>query len=188
MSQGGGGTGGSTGAGGGATTTTSGTNTSAFSACTGPGQCILMQPSCCSGCSTLELGSVVAVNEALAQEYFNFVCPDPVPCPECEPLPNPNLFAYCDNGQCVAADVRKEDFSKCASDADCALRATSGCCQPCSATAFEMIATQPGAEETLKSLVCAPDEGCSKCLPQYPPQVSAVCAANGHCAVAGIGP
>lgn len=191
--SGGGGTGGgtATGGSGGTTTTptistTSTTNLAEVTACTGPGQCTLVFPGCCAPCQKPELGTLFAVNKDKAAAYLQFICPDPVPCPACDPPPNPNLFAYCKDGTCAAADVRNEAFSECSSDAQCRLRDTAGCCENCVAAEYELIAVQTNADQVLKALVCAPDEGCSKCLPQYPPGASAVCGESGHCAVSGV--
>ena len=183
-----GGAGGDTSAGGGGASTTSTTAPDDFAACTGPGQCTLAVPGCCSSCEKPELGSLVAVNAEKAAAYFQFVCPEPTPCPACDPPSNPNLFAYCKAGTCVAADVRSEPFSECKADSDCRLRNTAECCETCLGDADSLIAVQTTAASAIMSLMCAPDAGCPKCLPQYPPEALAVCGADGHCAVEGVTP
>lgn len=172
-----GGSGGNGGNGGGADT---------FTACDGPGQCVLVGNSCCGTCGEEDLAGKKAVNGAQADAYFQSVCPDPTPCPACAAQPNPNLFAYCDNGTCRAADVRTHAVSACTSDADCTLRGGTECCQPCMPTDSELTAVNKTSD--LSSLVCAPDEACGLCLTQYPPDAAAICNA-GHCEVilAGLG-
>lgn len=179
-----GGAGGSTGTGGsGATSTSTTTTPDDFTSCTGPGQCTLAVPGCCQACSMPELGDLAAINAAKADAYFNYVCPEPTPCPACDPPPNPNLFAYCKEGTCVAADVRQEPFSECTKNEDCRLRNTAECCETCTGSEGMLISVQTTADQEIKALMCGPDAGCPKCLPQYPAGASAVCGPSGHCSV-----
>lgn len=177
--------GGSGGEGGTSGTTTSGTTTSTtadFYACTGPGQCVLAVPACCSGCGIQEASAFEAVNGAQADAYFKHVCPEPTPCPACESQPNPNVFAYCDAGKCAVADVRAHPVSECGTDADCHLRNGAGCCETCGVDQNVVIAVSYLVQD-LQSLTCTPDAGCPKCLPQYPEGWTAVCTEMAHCAI-----
>jgi hypothetical protein len=167
--------------GGGTSTTTTGTTTSTtggFFSCDGPGQCLLVEPGCCSGCGMQEIDALVAVNSAQVSAYHKSVCPVETPCPACASQPNPNLFAYCDNGTCRAADIRTHEVSACSSNADCHLRLGPGCCEACGGSAFELTAVSAG----LEALVCSPSTACDDCVPQYPLDAEAVCS-NGHCGV-----
>lgn len=160
------------------------TGTPTFGACNGPGECMLAVPGCCSPCGMPELGAFVAINVAEATEYHNAVCPEETPCPACDTSPNPNLFAYCDAGKCVAADVRQHPVSACATGQDCHLRYGSGCCEGCGpASVSDLIAVSWDASPSLPALVCSPNADCPECLPGYPPEAAAFCADGGHCEV-----
>jgi len=180
-----GGSGGGTSTGGATSSTTSSTAPDDFTSCTGPGQCTLALPGCCPSCQVPELGSFTAINAAKVDAYSKFVCPEPTPCPACDPPPNPNLFAYCKEGTCVAADIRQEPLSACADNGDCRLRNTAECCEVCFGDSNNLIAMRSDATSTLMGLMCAPDAACSKCLPQYPPTALPYCGEDGHCAVQG---
>ncbi len=182
------------GTGGGGTTMTSTTTTPTttasddFYACDGPGQCVLATPGCCPGCGVPELGAFVAVNSTKTDAYFKFVCPEPTPCPECVSQPNPNLFAYCQAGKCVAADVRSDPVSQCKTNDDCHLRNSASCCETCGVDPSNVVAVSFQAPQPLQTLVCAPDVGCPKCAAQYPDGWSAVCGDAAHCIVNGAPP
>jgi len=188
-----GGTGGAGGTGGTAATGTSTTGSTAtgtvtmnddFAACSGPGQCVLAIPDCCGGCGVPEVGNFVAVNSAKLEAYSKSVCPEPEPCPDCPYGLNPHLFAYCDAGTCVAADVRTHAVSACTTSNDCQLRNGTSCCEGCGvASVYDLTAVASGANPSLVELVCVPEGGCPPCLPEYPPEASSVCGANGHCEI-----
>lgn len=197
---------GSKGAGGGATTSTTTTGTSTtttttvtststssttatedFAACTGSGQCTLAPKSCCGVCGSASLGDLAAVNSAKLGAFHAYVCPNPQACPNCAQMPNPNLFAYCNASECVAADVRTDPVSACAVDADCTLRAGSACCEACGdLTLGQIVAVSSKASPNLAGLVCGPDSGCPGCIANMPQGATAKCAA-GHCAVVAGG-
>lgn len=190
-----GGAGSGSGGSGGSTATTTSTTTSGsttppddFYSCDGPGQCVLATPGCCPGCGVPELGAFVAVNSAKTDAYFKFVCPEPTPCPECVSQPNPNLFAYCQAGKCVAADVRSDPVSQCKTDADCHLRNGSSCCETCGVDPSNVVAVSSQAPQPIETLVCPPDAGCPKCAAQYPDGWFAVCGEAGHCSIDGVPP
>lgn len=169
----------------GTTTGTGSTTGAAFDACDGPGQCVLVPSSCCGSCGTQSLESMTAVHADHTAAYFESLCPDDVACPACAALPNPNLFAYCESGHCVAADAKTHAVSACTADADCRLRLGADCCEPCDGSADQIIAVS--LDNDLKGLVCTPNEGCPKCAVQYPPNAAAWCT-GGHCAVVLEGP
>lgn len=171
--------GGSGGTGTGGTSSGDGGSTS-FTACNGPGQCELVGTGCCGSCGTPELTGKTAVNSAQADAYFKSVCPEPVPCPACAEQPNPNLFAYCDSGNCRAVDVRTDALSACNTDADCRLRFGTDCCESCSGDTSQLVAVS--VSNDLGALTCSPNEDCPGCIPGYPPGAIAICNA-GHCMV-----
>jgi hypothetical protein len=163
-----------------------GAGTGSFTACTGPGQCVLASDGCCESCGVTGLTGKTAINSAEAGPYQKYVCPEPLPCPACATVPDPNLFAYCAGASCAGADLRTDAASACTQASDCVLRLGSACCEPCSGDTSQVVAVNKVND--LKARLCAPDAACAKCLPQYPPDAAATCDA-GHCAVvlAGIG-
>jgi hypothetical protein len=179
--------GGSAGAGGGTTTTT--TPAGDFYACDGPGQCMLATPGCCDACGSPELGAFVAINSAKLDAYNKYVCPEPTPCPGCIFELNPNYIAYCQAGKCVAADVRTDPVSQCASDVDCRLRNGTSCCEGCGMVPASVVAVSYKAPQSMEALECSPDDvGCPKCAAQYPDGWTAACGASGHCSVSEAPP
>lgn len=181
------------GSGGGAGVTTTGTGldtggSSPWAACTAPGQCELSAKGCCGTCGTPTINDVNGVNRSQESAYQMANCPQPLPCPGCASMINPDLAAFCVQDSCEAIDVRGDAVSACATDADCRLR-YSGCCESC-ATAFadQVIALSQSGASVYTSQVCAPSQGCDKCLAAYPSSVKAVCAASKHCAVVPVDP
>lgn len=183
-SGGSGGTGTGTGTAGSTSTSTS---TEDFFSCSGPGQCTLASAGCCSQCGKPSLADFTAVNAAKLVAYHKFVCPEPVPCPECAPQFDPNLIAYCSAGKCIAADVRTDPLSACNTTADCHLRNGAECCESCGENQDAVIAVSYTANPQLADLMCTPDVGCPKCLPQYPPGLVPACGSDGHCIYVGGG-
>ena len=98
-----------------------------FGACNLHGDCILQSPGCCSPCQTLTLDLVEPINRNQSSAFRDATCDSPdAPCPACEPIPNGNLFAYCEAGQCQEADVETADWNTCNDNSDCRLRAGAG--------------------------------------------------------------
>jgi hypothetical protein len=144
--------------------------------------CALTAASCCGVCGEPALGDVDAVNRERLDQHLEDVCPDPQPCPKCAVATNPDLHATCDNGACLALDIRAHGASACSADDDCRLRVT-GCCECGGSTAsWDLIAIRSDGEATYEALVCDPAWACDACVPVYPPDVEAYCATDGHCA------
>ena len=163
-----------------------------YLACGEPTDCVLASDQCCGPCErTLE--NTDAVNRDRLQEYFDYdtECAgiDCAPCPEPVPDPlAPRLFATCGadgtGDLCRAFDVRTDPVSACETDADCVVRAPE-CCECGGSTDPEsLIAIRADAGGRFMQLVCPAEGACAGCLPIYPPEASAYCAADGHCAVA----
>jgi hypothetical protein len=158
-------------------------STSQYAVCDGPGQCLALVPGCCGGCGAPTLDDVTGVNADKQDDFRAATCGDPHPvCPACPTMPEPNLVAFCEQGSCRAHDVRVEDVSSCSKDEDCMLRAAS-CCEPCSPSAFELIAVAKDRAADYRAKMCSPDQACSKCMPMYPAGWTASCATDGHCHV-----
>jgi hypothetical protein len=171
---GGSGAGGAGGAGGGAD----------FAACDGPGQCALVPTGCCGTCGAPELSDLAAVNTARAAEFAESVCPEPIPCPKCATQPNPNLFATCRQGRCVAADARTDAVSACQQSSDCVLRYGMGCCEStCMGTEGELTCVSVTGFQAIHSELGCDSVACDACLPVYPMFAVPLCNAQGHCEV-----
>ncbi len=96
------------------------------------------------------------------------------PCPACATLDNPNLFAYCDAGQCQEADVELEPWNQCEENDDCVLRAGLDCCEACTAE-YDTTVAVPRSHNQLLDKVCDGDVGCPECAPTYPAGAEAEC-------------
>jgi hypothetical protein len=164
----------------------SGGSTSGYAACDGPGQCVLVTNGCCESCGPEDLSTKAAVNVAQIEAFRASVCPSPQPCPMCASQPNPNLFAYCDQGTCRAADVREHPVSACTADSDCQLRFGASCCGGCVGDTSQLTAINTSGD--LGALVCASNTPCPDCVPVFPPDAITACF-DGHCEVllAGLG-
>lgn len=174
------------GSGGGGDTSTV-TVPSGYAACGGPGECVLLYAACCGACELPEAGDYVALNGAYTEVFRQQLCPEPVACPDCVTPVNPNLFAFCDAGQCAVADVRAHAVSACQQDADCQLRAGAECCEPCGQVGVDQLTSvSTTAGISIQELVCAPNTGCSKCAIGYP-QAIGVCGDDGHCRIEPAG-
>lgn len=174
----GGGSGGSSGsAGSGATC-----GAPAWKACTGPMQCVLATDDCCL-CGMPELQDFEAIHQNHASKC---TCDGPV-C-GCATALNPNLAASCENGQCVAWDVRTTaKYSACTDDTQCKLRMGLECCESCQGGEWGLVAIRSDSESALVAAACAPNTGCDDCVPAYPPDAHARCVA-GFCSVVVIQP
>lgn len=151
-----------------------------WAACDANSQCVLAAASCCGVCGEPTLADVDGVHRDRLDAHFDAVCPDPVPCPKCATTNNPDLFATCRAGSCVALDLTTEAASACAADSDCRVR-TTGCCECGGSTAeADLIAVAITAEQDYASLVCDPSTSCPACQPIYPDDIEAWCD-DGHC-------
>lgn len=161
---------------------TGGTQSRDWSGCELNSDCVLAAASCCAVCGEPALGDVDAVNRARLDAHSEAVCPNPVPCPKCAEATNADLHATCNDGVCLALDIRDEEASACSSDDDCKLRVT-GCCESGGSTAaWDLIAIARAGEPAYQALVCDPEQACDECAPIYPTDMEAYCATDGHCA------
>lgn len=173
------------------TGSTSGSGGSAgYAECKWAGECELVNRTCCGVCGPPALADMTAINRQHHDAYTGGLCVGPSgACDDCEQEPNVNLFAYCDSpteavGNCIAADVRESDLSRCEVDSDCRLRLGLGCCELCAGNGDALVAINTKLEQQLRDLVCPAfaDIGCPECGPQYPADIFALCK-QGHCAV-----
>jgi hypothetical protein len=165
------------------TTSSGGVDAGLPGECTGPGQCALAFLTCCAPCIEYGLDDVIPLHEdQVGPHYSDMGCDDLPACPPCVGPPNPDLFAYCEGGQCVEADMGVHPLNECAVDADCKLRYGLACCE-CGAEGLGLTAIPVNAQDDLAALVCKPDQGCLECAPTYPANASPFCDA-GRCTVA----
>ncbi len=147
--------------------------------CTSPTQCVVVPASCCGSCGAATADDMIAVAQDAQSSYRMSVCGE-TGCPACFRQQDPSLFATCQEGSCLALDMRTSPLSTCSSDADCELIAAD-CCG-CEAA---FIAINHANEAEYRSMVCNPVADCPPCGPQTPPDgTSAICDTSvGHCAV-----
>jgi hypothetical protein len=158
-----------------------------FDRCDGPAQCVLAPVGCCSKCGPTEITDFDAIQRDQVDAHHAAVCPVPESCPKCASMIGPNLVALCRAERCVGVDLRQDVLSECATDADCTMRAGSGCCESCAvASASELVALNVGKVGALAALVCDPLAGaCPPCMPVYPASAKAVCdPSSKHCRIA----
>jgi hypothetical protein len=155
----------------------------AWLACSVRSECTLIADGCCGACGEPGLDDVAPVHRRHVDEHRRRVCPEPVPCPACPTESTPNLLASCVGWRCAEVDLRAHLASACERDDDCRPRAAS-CCECNGATAAHDLVAINGASEALyRGLVCDPQQACPECMPIYPADVEAYCAAGGHCAL-----
>ncbi len=127
---------------------------------------------------------LVAINKSSQDEYHKSQCPDPEPCPDCEACPNGALFAFCNSGKCIGADISTQKLSSCSHHSECKLRWGSACWEGCGGNEFcgDLTAIRVDAELNLQEHVCGPNEPPPPpCVPSYPENAIADCL-DGHCA------
>ena len=153
-----------------------------WAACQVPSDCVIVSNGCCDTCGMPTLNEVDGVNKSFLDEHYDDVCENPIPCPRCATMLNPELIATCLEGFCLAVDAGAEDISACTGSEECVIR-TPECCE-CGAdmTPEVLIAVRSDSRRDLEELVCDPDVDCAMCAPVYPDNVEAVCDDDGHCA------
>lgn len=169
---------------GGAGPTTASGPTTPFDACDAPGTCTLAVRGCCGGCDRPSLEDRDAVNVDSREAHRDAHCPpdEDLGCPDCDPPPNPGLFAYCDGsaGVCAGADLPETELATCDTPDDCVLRAGAGCCEGCNLDADRWVALRSTMVGELTALVCRGDEACAECAPAPPEGLRADCI-SGRC-------
>jgi hypothetical protein len=126
---------------------------------------------------------MVAVRVGQEARHQEEVCgAEPPMCPACAAQADPNLFATCERGTCVANDLRQHEASACVEDDQCIVRPVA-CC-PCGASSepWELVAMNSESSAFI-DFVCK-DAGavCAECAWVPPEGVSAACV-RGQCLV-----
>jgi len=132
----------------------------AWRECAVPYACTLTLRACCEGCGVSEASAFFAVANANEPKLREKVCPEPMSCPECASLANPNVFAGCRASRCEVIDLRKDEASACTKDDDCIAR-VSGCCEPCDG-GTPQIALRKDAIVSYKHDICGKTK-CGNC-------------------------
>jgi hypothetical protein len=152
-------------------------------ACDGPGQCVLVEPSCCASCESVGIDGVVSIHQDALTDFHLAQCGGvDVGCPACASTYDPRMFAFCEAGTCQKALVQETPLAQCSGPDDCRLRAGLGCCV-CNAGG-EWVAITAVEEAALEALVCAPGTACAECEPVPPADLFADCI-EGVCQVVG---
>lgn len=179
------GTGGCDGSGGGAGFT----GQPEWTSCDGPGQCSIRRATCCDTCGPQTLESAVAIRndsiEPVTKAICEYECNSQLNCPDidCAPVTE-HVTAVCRTGSCEAVDVRKDELSACATDADCTLRWGVTCCELCVAFFDNAGLVAVRKTPSFSGELCDPNIGCPPCAPPpYPAEATAICNASGHCEV-----
>ena len=158
-------------------------------ACRLPTDCALASTSCCEPCEPVDLNQFVAVNVGYVREVPEDDC-SLVDCADCPTMPigsqNVQDFGVtCEDGRCVAFDVREHALSACSADSDCVLRADVSCCEGC---AYDAAPTAVNPDTDLVSVLCGAPVPCLTCDSIFPPNAVTACGSNGHCVVTYTGP
>lgn len=164
-----------------------------FSACNGPGDCVLLDAGCCGGCGVPKAKDKVAVATSLASKYHDLACAIPGgtdACVQCEAPPNPDLAAFCipDSGEvdaCGVVEISKDKVSACSVDDDCMMH-LAACCDCGTGTPDQYVALAKSGMLTYEKNLCGPGgQGCTLgCVGQHPAGYAATCdPATKHCKV-----
>lgn len=157
-----------------------------YYACEYAGDCITTSTTCCGVCGRPTAADVASINSDHWEDYHDDVaCPEgttePVACPDCAVMPNPNLIAGCDSaaGMCTLIDVENSaEVAGCTVNEDCMVRVPSCCECGADTSPYNLIAVSTDGLGALLSQICSPLADCAACEPIYPPEVTAVCTAG----------
>jgi hypothetical protein len=103
-----------------------------WAACKLDEDCTELTVTCCQVCDPADINQLVALNEAHVSEQ-NAPCAASGACAPCPSIGELDgtlryLKPVCVSGQCSIIDVRQTPLTDCNTDADCILRANTGCC------------------------------------------------------------
>jgi hypothetical protein len=148
---------------------------------------VVYEDACClPDCDPLVFKGYTAVNAKHRADFIGHIgCAD-TECPVCPtppqgiPRSDSNFFALCQQGRCVAVDLRFSKYSECKTLKDCALRFGLGCCEGCGDK--DLVTYNPAS--TLAAELCPTKPKCPPvapaCLARRHSYQNAECALN-HC-------
>ena len=147
--------------------------------CTVAGNCILENRSCCPACLDAKVSQMQAMNKVQWKKFQQACKAKKVKCKKCRnPGFNSNFVVLCESYKCVVRDFRQTVHAKCASDADCVLRAA-----PCCACKGPPVALSTAGLASYQSERCG-SKKCKACGAAKFTGVSAVCL-KGRCSMKG---
>lgn len=158
-------------------------------ACQDNSDCTLRPAGCCYPCGSWSADDFDGVDVEETAQHMGLVCAEPVPCPRCATMPDPNVYAACSPdegpyGTCRARDLRADPaIVGCTSSDECRIRAAS-CCECGADTSISnLVAVRRGAP--IEDALCDAGQACDECAPTYPAEVSAYCnLSRGVCELA----
>lgn len=157
-----------------------------YTACTGPGTCMLQVTICCACDSQSKDWKAIANTQEAITALRDEVCPGGQTCDACYGAAPADALAVCNEGHWQRVDLYQSDLSACTQDSDCKLRYGNTCCEPCGDPSAEtsLVAIAASKAGEYKSQVCPPAApACPPCMPTYPAGMMAACGGNGHCEV-----
>jgi hypothetical protein len=141
--------------------------------CEGPTHCVAIRRDCCGGC----VSEPVAAAKGETVRAYDESCITRG-CPPCKV--EARWVPTCSANQCALQDLYVSPLSACQVDADCRMRWTAECCEPCWPAPTDLVSVSRSADF---SAFCAPRYSCDPCgVMPYPPTAVAVCR-QGHCMV-----
>lgn len=154
-----------------------------YYSCDYPVDCVVTANTCCGVCGRPTADDMTSINNDQYTAYYTEVaCPeaatDPIGCPECAIMPNPNLVAGCSGmgGMCSLIDIENDSaISGCSVDEDCIVRVPTCCACGADTSPFNLVAMSRDGVGVLLPQICDPRADCAACEPVYPSDVSAVC-------------
>jgi hypothetical protein len=157
-------------------------------ACTGPGQCILVEAArdcCVARCGEEPLSFFDAIHvDHLPAWHAGQTCAGCLePCgaegTQAFIQSTRTFVAACEDGRCRPVDIREHAATACTSDADCRLRWGATCCPDRQENPDTIVAYSNRDE--LRALTC--QARLTQCgpEPEPPTRALAVCNADGHC-------
>lgn len=155
--------------------------------CMEPNDCVLLPRSCCGSCGQPTRDDIDSVYVGLVDAQRAEACAEPVPCPDCEGIPDPTLLPDCSMSTCTFLDLNPPSgpapsLSACETSDDCVIRAAE-CCE-CGATINGQTVVALNREQRgfYDRYVCEDDIGCPECAPAYPDNIVAECRGEGAAA------
>ncbi|MBW2464316.1 MAG: hypothetical protein JRH11_21885 [Deltaproteobacteria bacterium] len=150
-----------------------------YFACDYPIDCVVTANTCCGVCGRATADDVTSINGDRRDDYYaDIACTEPVPCPACAEMPNPNLIAGCTgvSGMCSLIDIENdEEISGCSTNDDCIVRVPTCCACGADTSPHNLVAVSRDGLGVLLPQICDPRADCATCEPVYPDDVSAVC-------------
>jgi hypothetical protein len=157
-------------------------------ACSGPGQCLLVDAAracCVASCGEQTIAFFSAIHTAHAGTWHaGQVCAGCLePCSDEDrqafTRSTTGIIAVCNAGRCEPMDIRQSDVTACTASSGCRVRWGAGCCED--RTENRDILTAISDRTLLRELTCSDRFTACGAWPDLPEDVHAACGASGHC-------